>query len=123
MSEPTSNAAHNNKIHYIEFTTNSIERTKQFYNAAFGWTFEDWGPDYASFSEAGISGGFMKGESEKTASNSGPLVVLYASDLAAAEQAVLRAGGSVTVPIFNFPGGRRFHFSDGAGNVLAAWSE
>jgi len=26
-------------------------------------------------------------------------------------------------PIFEFPGGRRFHFSDGAGNVLGVWSE
>jgi predicted enzyme related to lactoylglutathione lyase len=26
-------------------------------------------------------------------------------------------------PIFAFPGGRRFHFTDPAGNELAVWSE
>jgi hypothetical protein len=50
-------------------------------------------------------------------------VVLYSSDLEATEQAIVTAGGTITVPIFEFPGGRRFHFSDGAGNVLAVWSK
>jgi predicted enzyme related to lactoylglutathione lyase len=31
------------------------------------------------------------------------------------------AGGEVTVPIFAFPGGRRFHFRDPAGNELGAF--
>jgi predicted enzyme related to lactoylglutathione lyase len=35
----------------------------------------------------------------------------------------LAAGGTITVPIFAFPGGRRFHFQDPAGNELAVWSE
>jgi predicted enzyme related to lactoylglutathione lyase len=52
-----------------------------------------------------------------------PLVVLYSADLKATEAAIVAAGGSIVVPTFEFPGGRRFHFSDGAGNVLAVWSE
>ena len=113
-------SAHNHhKINYIEFLTSDIKKTKKFYSAAFGWSFEDWGPEYVSFSGAGIDGGFMKGGVKE----GGPLVVLYSSDLAVTEKAVVDAGGSVTVPIFDFPGGRRFHFSDGAGNVLGVWSE
>jgi predicted enzyme related to lactoylglutathione lyase len=32
---------------------------------------------------------------------------------------VTAAGGTITVPIFSYPGGRRFHFADPAGNELA----
>ena len=109
----------NHKINYIEFTTTDVARAKSFYAAAFGWTFEDWGPEYASFSGAGVDGGFMKGDVRP----GGPLVVLYATDLAATEKAVIEAGGKITVPVFEFPGGRRFHFADGAGHELAVWSE
>jgi predicted enzyme related to lactoylglutathione lyase len=117
-----SNAGQNHKINYVEFITTDVARSKQFYSEVFGWSFEDWGPEYISFSTAtaGIDGGFRKGESTATGS---PLIVLYASDLAATEKAIIHAGGTITVPTFEFPGGRRFHFADGAGNELAVWSE
>jgi predicted enzyme related to lactoylglutathione lyase len=54
---------------------------------------------------------------------SAPLIVLYSADLKATEEAIVASGGSIVTPTFEFPGGRRFHFSDGAGNVLAVWSE
>jgi hypothetical protein len=114
-----SNAALNNRITYIEFTTTDIESARKFYGTVFGWTFQDWGPEYIGFAGAGIDGGFAKGE----AKSGGPLVVLYSADLKATEDAVVAAGGTIVVPTFEFPGGRRFHFSDGAGNLLAVWSE
>ena len=115
--------AHHHKINYIEFSSPDVARAKSFYGTVFGWTFQDYGPDYASFSSesGGIDGGFVK--SDPSAGKSGPLVVLCSADLKATEEAVVRAGGSIVVPTFEFPGGRRFHFADGAGNVLAVWSE
>jgi len=115
MSKPENH----HKINYIEFTSTDIPKAKEFYSTVFGWSFEDWGPDYISFAGLGIDGGFMKGEERP----GGPLVVLYSSDLEATEQAIVDNGGKIAVPIFDFPGGRRFHFDDGAGNVLAVWSE
>jgi uncharacterized protein len=111
----------NHKINYVEFATTDIKQAKQFYTQVFGWSFEDWGPDYICFSSggAGIDGGFRSGE----APIGSPLVVLYATDLLKTQQAIIAAGGTITVPTFDFPGGRRFHFSDGAGNGLAVWSE
>ncbi|MGA3264082.1 MAG: VOC family protein [Terracidiphilus sp.] len=53
----------------------------------------------------------------------GPLIVLYSANLEATEAAIVAADGSIVVPTFEFPGGRRFHFSDGAGNLLGVWSE
>jgi uncharacterized protein len=125
MSNSSNNAANDRKINYIEFTTRDIARSKQFYAAVFGWSFQDWGPEYISFSApgAGIDGGFRSGAIQEESHADGPLIVLYASDLAAVEAAVIAAGGVITVPTFSFPGGRRFHFSDGAGNQLAVWSE
>lgn len=117
-------SAQNHKINYIEFVSTDIQRSKRFYSAVFGWSFEDWGPDYISFSApgAGIDGGFRSGEAPAGQIGS-PLVVLYASDLAATERAIVAEGGAIPVPTFDFPGGRRFHFADGAGNTLAVWSE
>jgi predicted enzyme related to lactoylglutathione lyase len=118
-----SNPALHHKITYIEFTTTDIARTKQFYGTVFGWGFQDWGPDYIGFEGAGIDGGFAKGEAHEAQAKSAPLIVLYSKDLKATEDAITAAGGTIVVPTFEFPGGRRFHFSDGVGNLLAVWSE
>jgi uncharacterized protein len=121
MSQP----AQHHGINYIEFTTTDIALTKAFYEKVFSWNFQDFGPDYISFDKisAGIDGGFRKGDPRKTPNDTEPLVVIYSQDLAATENAVTTAGGKITVPPFEFPGGRRFHFNDGQGNVLAVWSE
>lgn len=111
------------KITYIEFSTTDIAATKQFYGTVFGWTFQDWGPDYVGFLGAGIDGGFSQVDAHEAQAKSAPLVVLYSKDLEATEHAVVAAGGKIEAPTFAFPGGRRFHFSDGLGNVLAVWSE
>jgi uncharacterized protein len=118
-------AENHHKIHYIEFAASDMARAKQFYATAFGWTFQDWGPDYASFdvASAGIAGGFRLSKPEETSGSAAPLIVLYSKDLKTTEAAIAAAGGAIVVPTVEFPGGRRFHFSDGVGNVLAVWSE
>jgi predicted enzyme related to lactoylglutathione lyase len=120
-----SNSALNHKINYIEFTTTDIELAKKFYSAVFGWSFKDWGPDYidCNASSSGIAIGFARGAAHQQQTKSAPLAVLYSADLKATEEAIIAAGGSIVVPTFEFPGGRRFHFSDGLGNVLGVWSE
>jgi predicted enzyme related to lactoylglutathione lyase len=117
--------AHHHQINYIEFTTPDIARTKAFYSDVFAWQFQDWGPDYIGFSSetSGIDGGFARRTPDDGINHATPLIVLYSADLRATEAAVQHAGGTIVVPIFAFPGGKRFHFSDGAGNILAVWSE
>ena len=110
----------NNRIDYIEFPATDIAKTNGFYEKVFGWKFTDYGPDYTSFEDGRIAGGFTK---EGTVSRGGPLVVLYAADLGATEKRVRDAGGTIVKDAFPFPGGRRFHFADPSGNVLAVWSE
>lgn len=120
-----SNPARNRTINYIEFASTNLATTKTFYSTVFGWSFQEYGPDYIAFSAgtAGINGGFYRVASMPEPAKTAPLIVIYASDLKATEAAIIEAGGRVVVPTFEFPGGRRFHFSDGAGNVLAVWSE
>ena len=106
-------------IVYLELPAKEIAAEKKFYAQAFGWTWQDWGPDYADTS-AGIGAGINASGEHQSAV---PLAVLKVDDLEAARERVRQAGGAVTVDIFSFPGGRRFHFRDPAGNELAVLSE
>jgi uncharacterized protein len=115
-----SSADNDRRIDYIEFSVTRVAEAKRFYGQAFGWTFEDYGPDYASFADGRLSGGF---ETAPQVSRGGPLVVIYAADLESQERRVTQAGGTIVRPIFSFPGGRRFHFTDPSGNELAVWSD
>ena len=110
------------KIDYVEFPATAIPAVKAFYAAAFGWTFVDYGPDYAAVDNAGVDGDFNGDASDENGAKQ-TLVVLYAHDIEAMAAKVTAAGGVITRPIFPFPGGRRFHFTDPSGNELAVWSE
>jgi len=113
----------NNKINYIEIPTNNIASTKTFFTEVFGWTFVDYGPEYCSFSGQGVDGGFYKSELVVATSNGSPLIVLYSKALEASQANIEQAGGNIIKPIFSFPGGRRFHFTEPSGNEFAVWSE
>lgn len=109
------------KLDYLEMpaTGGTLDTVKSFYSAAFGWTFTDYGPTYSSFAE-GLDGGFHANAVEGPHK---PLPILYSEDLEATLAGVEAAGGKIVKSIFSFPGGRRFHFLDPAGNELAVWSE
>ncbi|WP_373512637.1 VOC family protein [Persicitalea sp.] len=114
------NPERNKAIFYLEFPAGDLSKIKAFYQKAFGWTFEDWGPDYISFSDGQMAGGFYKADGLTA---SAPLVVIWADDLEAMQTEVERAGGNIVKPIFSFPGGHRFHFTDPSGNELSVCSK
>ena len=118
--QPLQSAEHDRRIDYVEFPATDIEKTKRFYTDVFGWKFTDYGPDYTSFEDGRLNGGFAKAGSAAAKS---PLIVIFAMDLAAIEAKVRKAGGKIVKPVFDFPGGRRFHFMDPNGNELAVWSD
>jgi len=113
----------NNKINYIEIPAKNIEATKAFFSEVFGWSFVDYGPDYSSFAAQGVDGGFFKSDLVVSIKNGSPLIVLYSNLLETTQENIEKAGGEIVKPIFSFPGGRRFHFSDPNGNEFAVWSE
>jgi len=110
-------AEHDRRIDYVEFTVGDMESAKEFYAKVFGWKFTDYGPDYTAFEDGRLTGGF-----HRRGVVGSPLVIIYAVDLAAVERSVTEAGGTV-VERHEFPGGRRFHFRDPSGNILAVWTD
>lgn len=113
-------SANDKQINYIEFNVTDIARARHFYGKAFGWTFTDYGPDYCEFSDGNLKGGFAHAGEVKPG---GALIILFADDLAETLERVKSVGGQIAKPIFDFPGGRRFHFTDPEGYELAVWSE
>lgn len=117
---------HDLSMDYIEFPATDIAGTKRFYSAVFGWKFKDYGPDYTSFHDGRLAGGFNTGAKPSNPSDGkthGPLIVIYAAALETIYDKIRQAGGTIVRETFTFPGGRRFHFSDPNGNELAVWSE
>ncbi len=107
-------------INYIEFSVGDVARSKAFYGKAFGWEFTDYGPNYAEFASGELRGGFAGSE---TVTPGGPMVVLYGDDLDDVMAGIKAAGGTITKPTYEFPGGERFHFTDPDGYELAVWRE
>lgn len=109
-------------LNYIEFGATDLPETQAFYEAAFGWVFNGYGSQYAGI-QAADGVGEVGGLTPTRSPASGPLVLLYSHDLDASVAAVERAGGTVTSGPYEFPGGRRFTFTDPSGNELGVWSE
>jgi uncharacterized protein len=105
------------RICFVELPTSDLPATRSFYADAFGQAFTDFGPSYSCTMTGNVDVGLQADASEAT---SAPLVVMAVDDLEACLEAVGKAGGVITQPIFAFPGGRRFHFRDPSGNELAA---
>ncbi len=110
-------------LDYVEFPSRDLPATQAFFAAAFGWSFVDYGPNYAFFAQQGLDGGCFRSETVATPSTGGTLLVLRSEALEATLAAVEAAGGVIVKPIFAFPGGRRFHFAEPGGNELAVWGD
>lgn len=114
--------ARERRIDYIEFASTDLEASRAFFAQVFGWQFQAYGPDYLAFNDGRLDGGFYRAAAAPPA-DTGPLVVLYADDLAPVLEQVAAAGGQIVKPVFGFPGGSRFHFREPGGTTLAVWSE
>ena len=112
-----------NQIDYIEFQASDLEATKAFFEQLFGWQFTDYGPDYTSFTDGRIAGGFTRSALCSTPDSGGVLVVFYHPEIEEMQRRVGKLGGRVTREVFSFPGGRRFQFTEPSGNECAVWSE
>lgn len=111
------------KINYVELPASDFEATRAFFGEVFGWTFKAWGEEYLAFHNAGLDGGFYRSKLQSTTANGAALVVFYSESLEETQSKIERAGGKIVLEIFDFPGGRRFHFSDPNGNEFSVWSD
>lgn len=111
------------RIDYVELTVTDLSAAKTFYHDAFGWTFNDYGPSYSGIRGEGDTevGGLF--EAPEARPFGGPFVILFSEDLDATAAAIVSAGGQVVQGPYEFPGGRRLHFTDPSGNELGVWAE
>ncbi len=108
------------KLDYVEFASLDLTASKAFFTTVFGWTFTDYGPDYSAFADQGLDGGLCRTDAQPVG---GPLLVFYSDDIQATLAKVQQHGGLITRPLFDFPGGCRFHFQEPGGNELAVWAK
>ncbi len=109
-------------IDYIEFAVDDLEQSKAFYATALGWSFNDYGPDYAGVKDPRTGGEFAGLNARPVASRGeGVLALIRTDDADAALASVLEAGGRVQTAMHDYPGGRRFMFADPSGNVLGVY--
>ena len=110
-----------NKIDYVEIPVTDLPKARAFLEEMFGWSFQEWGDEYMSFSDGRLDGGLRK--SDVVAPGTGVLLVFYSENLERDVDRVKELGGTISQEIFSFPGGRRFHFIDPVGTEFAIWSE
>lgn len=106
------------RISYVEVPAANVAKVRDFYAAAFGLGFTDFGPDYAATTGGDVDLGINGTDDQAIV---GMLPLFEVRDLEAALEKVEAAGGEITMPIFAFPGGRRFHFRDPGGNQLGVF--
>jgi len=110
-----------NRIDYIEIPVTDPARARDFFAALMGWEFQDWGADYISFSDGRLAGGFRR--AAEAPPPNGVLLVFFSENLERDRTRVMELGATISQDIFEFPGGRRFHFLDPLGNEYAIWGE
>jgi len=110
----------NNTINYIEMYTTDMDIVKTFYWTVFDWEFVDYWSSYAAFSNSGIEWGF---ELVDTVISGWPLIILIHDDLDFIQERIIQSWGKIVIDTFEFPGGKRFEFTDPVGNKLAVWNK
>jgi predicted enzyme related to lactoylglutathione lyase len=106
------------KINYVELSARDLVASQRFYEDVFGMKMTTFGPSYASTVTGVVDLGLQADPAE---TSKAPLPIIEVEDLNATLEAVIAAGAEIVVPIFSFPGGKRFQFLDPSGNELAAW--
>ncbi len=110
------------KINYLELPAKHMQQTQLFFEQAFGWEFQPYGNEYMAFRYAGMAGGFYQSNLCADTNNGSALIIIYSDNLLATQEKIKRLGGQIVRPIFSFPGGRRFHFTEPSGNEMAVWA-
>lgn len=104
-------------IDYFELPTAAMPESQRFFGEAFGFGIKPYGPAYGEITYGGVLGGLIATDDRSGA----PLVGIRTDDIAAARQAIETAGGTVTRPVSDYPGGQRFFFREPGGSELLVY--
>jgi predicted enzyme related to lactoylglutathione lyase len=112
-----------NAIDYVEIPSRDLKKTRAFFESLFAWKFTDYGPEYTSFEDGRLSGGFFHSPTVAQTANGSALIVFYSPQLESIRDQAVQLGATITRDIFSFPGGRRFQFTEPGGSEFAIWSD
>jgi uncharacterized protein len=110
-------------IDYVEIPSTDVALSRAFFAQLLGWRFTDYGPEYTSFEDGRITGGFYRSDKISRVETGGALIVIYTETLEQAKAEVIRLGATITRDIFSFPGGRRFQFAEPGGSEFSIWCD
>jgi predicted enzyme related to lactoylglutathione lyase len=111
-------------LDYVEIAVGDVGQAKAFYSKALGWTFNDYGPDYAGLQDPTNPGqefGGLNGDGATSGGHGGVMALARTDDAERVQTAVEAAGGRIVLALYEYPGGRRFTFADPWGNVLGVY--
>ncbi len=106
------------EIDYFELPVPSASATSAFFGKAFGFGALAYGDNYIEVRDAGVLGGLS---SDPTDQATAPLIGIRTDDIAAAEAAIITAGGTIIRPVYSYPGGKRLHFREPGGVELLVY--
>lgn len=110
-------------INYVEIPSTDLEASKDFLGKLFGWSFQDYGPEYIAFVDAGLDGGMYLSDKTSRTAGGAAIIIIYSAKPEQTLEQVKQLGGTIIQDMFSFPGGRRFHFADPGGSEWAVWGE
>ena len=117
-----------NNIAHFDVPADDVERARRFYERAFGWKFEAWGPpDFymihtGSADDPGIHGSLGKrSEPQAGRARTGFECTISVADLGAAKRAIVANGGTIVLDDHEIVGvGTLIRFQDTEGNLVCA---
>lgn len=112
-----------NAVDYIEIPSRDVQKSRAFFEALVGWKFTDYGPDYVSFEDGRLNGGFFTSDKVSSVASGATLAIIYAEDLERIRERALKLGAEITRDTFSFPGGRRFQFMEPGGSEFSVWTD
>ena len=103
------------KPNYLELRAPDLAAAQTFYERAFGFAFTSYGENYSAVEGGAVTIGLLR------APVAPPLPLFESQQLDDDLARVLAAGAVLVKPIESYPGGRRFHVKDPAGNEIAVY--
>ena len=112
-------------IDYVEISVTDLAAAQAFYGEAFGWQFTPYGDEYAGIRTSAEADGrrSRRADPRRRGREGRAARAALQRRPRCHAAAVTAAGGTVVNGPYEFPGGRRFHFTDPSGNELGVWAE
>ena len=106
------------EIDYFEIPVPDAPKSSAFFAEAFGFGAQAYGPGYIEVRDAGVLGGLNADKDDQPAA---PVIGIRTDDIAAAAAAIVAAGGTITKPVYGYPGGKRLFFREPGGAELMVY--